>query len=152
MARFKQSDHMPYWLASRRVKSSRGTSTFVHFASSCKITAFSCFGDAESGASLGKISTCAGILLESLTNKMKKECRDPGLNRGPSDLQSDALPTELSRLSTYAIGLVVRLLDLEKSLDVKLKIIRTFVGSSIGRSAGRCSFGHPWLRKKLTTF
>ena len=29
------------------------------------------------------------------TNKL---CRDPGSNRGPSDLQSDALPTELSRL------------------------------------------------------
>ena len=28
----------------------------------------------------------------------KKDCRDPGLNQGPSDLQSDALPTELSRL------------------------------------------------------
>ena len=27
-------------------------------------------------------------------------CRDPGSNRGPSDLQSDALPTELSRLVT----------------------------------------------------
>ena len=27
----------------------------------------------------------------------QKYCRDPGLNRGPSDLQSDALPTELSR-------------------------------------------------------
>ena len=26
------------------------------------------------------------------------KCRDPGLNQGPSDLQSDALPTELSRL------------------------------------------------------
>ena len=26
------------------------------------------------------------------------QCRDPGSNRGPSDLQSDALPTELSRL------------------------------------------------------
>ena len=25
------------------------------------------------------------------------KCRDPGLNQGPSDLQSDALPTELSR-------------------------------------------------------
>jgi len=24
-------------------------------------------------------------------------CRDPGSNQGPSDLQSDALPTELSR-------------------------------------------------------
>ena len=28
----------------------------------------------------------------------KAKCRDPGSNRGPSDLQSDALPTELSRL------------------------------------------------------
>ena len=27
-----------------------------------------------------------------------KECRDPGSNWGPPDLQSDALPTELSRL------------------------------------------------------
>ena len=40
-------------------------------------------------------------------DKIKMECRDPGLftahgnppdlNQGPSDLQSDALPTELSR-------------------------------------------------------
>ena len=28
----------------------------------------------------------------------ESECRDPGSNRGPSDLRSDALPTELSRL------------------------------------------------------
>ena len=28
---------------------------------------------------------------------LKKDCRDPGSSRGPSDLQSDALPTELSR-------------------------------------------------------
>ena len=30
--------------------------------------------------------------------KLKKKCRDPGSNRGPLDLQSNALPTELSRL------------------------------------------------------
>ena len=30
--------------------------------------------------------------------RMKKLCRDPGSNRGPLDLQSNALPTELSRL------------------------------------------------------
>ena len=29
---------------------------------------------------------------------MQKQCRDPGSNRGPLDLQSNALPTELSRL------------------------------------------------------
>ena len=33
-----------------------------------------------------------------LAIQRKGTCRDPGLNRGPSDLQSDALPTELSRL------------------------------------------------------
>ena len=27
----------------------------------------------------------------------QNDCRDPGSNQGPSDLQSDALPTELSR-------------------------------------------------------
>ena len=30
-----------------------------------------------------------------------KKCRDPGSNRGPSDLRSDALPTELSRLPSH---------------------------------------------------
>ncbi len=29
---------------------------------------------------------------------ISKNCRDPGSNRGPLDLQSNALPTELSRL------------------------------------------------------
>jgi hypothetical protein len=29
--------------------------------------------------------------------KRLQKCRDPGSNQGPSDLQSDALPTELSR-------------------------------------------------------
>ena len=29
------------------------------------------------------------------------KCRDPGSNRGPSDLRSDALPTELSRQSPH---------------------------------------------------
>ena len=28
---------------------------------------------------------------------MENKCRDPGSNRGPLDLQSNALPTELSR-------------------------------------------------------
>ena len=30
-------------------------------------------------------------------NKSGQKCRDPGSNRGPLDLQSNALPTELSR-------------------------------------------------------
>ena len=47
----------------------------------------------------------ASLYISTIINKNKKECRDPGLNRGPSDLQSDALPTELSRL--LEDGLVV---------------------------------------------
>ena len=49
------------------------------------------------------------LTVELETKKQKKICRDPGLfrtrasspdlNQGPSDLQSDALPTELSRQS-----------------------------------------------------
>ena len=31
-------------------------------------------------------------------NICAQKCRDPGSNRGPLDLQSNALPTELSRL------------------------------------------------------
>ena len=33
----------------------------------------------------------------STIREQNYKCRDPGSNRGPSDLQSDALPTELSR-------------------------------------------------------
>ena len=39
-------------------------------------------------------------------NLMKDaKCRDPGSNRGPSDLQSDALPAELSRLVQNVVAL-----------------------------------------------
>ena len=38
------------------------------------------------------------VNLSLICLKMKeKQCRDQGSNQGPSDLQSDALPTELSR-------------------------------------------------------
>lgn len=36
---------------------------------------------------------------ESLHIKIKSSCRNPGSNQGPLDLQSNALPTELFRLS-----------------------------------------------------
>ena len=36
-----------------------------------------------------------------LKSRIFRKCRDPGSNRGSSDLQSDALPTELSRLWLY---------------------------------------------------
>jgi hypothetical protein len=37
-------------------------------------------------------------------NEKKEWCRDPGSNQGPSDLQSDALPTELSRRYTNGLN------------------------------------------------
>jgi hypothetical protein len=36
--------------------------------------------------------------------KVIKICRDPGSNRGPLDLQSNALPTELSQLLSDIVG------------------------------------------------
>ena len=45
-------------------------------------------------------ATLTSILISSHIHLhgMDFQCRDPGSNRGPSDLQSDALPTELSWL------------------------------------------------------
>ena len=44
------------------------------------------------------ISAILGEVRKKNRKKKKKICRDPGSNRGPLDLQSNALPTELSRL------------------------------------------------------
>ena len=38
------------------------------------------------------------ILAKIFSKNCWQKCRDPGSNRGPLDLQSNALPTELSRL------------------------------------------------------
>ena len=44
-------------------------------------------------------AACLAPLQACTTAKPRRwACRDPGSNRGPSDLQSDALPAELSRL------------------------------------------------------
>ena len=48
---------------------------------------------------------------EEYDQRREEQRRDPGSNQGPSDLQSDALPTELSRLtreyqSRYWMGTV----------------------------------------------
>jgi hypothetical protein len=37
------------------------------------------------------------------SKKLKNKWHDPGLNRGPADLQSVALPTELSRLGKLGL-------------------------------------------------
>ena len=44
----------------------------------------------------------------------RKECRDPGSNRGPLDLQSNALPTELSRLCWIFVSYVAGLFDRQR--------------------------------------
>ena len=41
---------------------------------------------------------------KTLGKKKKKKCRDPGSNQGPLDLQSNALPTELSRLPVVILA------------------------------------------------
>ena len=45
-----------------------------------------------------RASSRCGLLALYRFRTVVQNCRDPGLNQGPSDLQSDALPTELSRL------------------------------------------------------
>ena len=47
-------------------------------------------------------SNLAGAYFGHREKFVLKKCRDPGSNRGPLDLQSNALPTELSRLPLSA--------------------------------------------------
>ena len=59
---------------------------------------------------------CTNICVRLLGMRV---CRDPGSNRGPSDLQSDALPTELSRPRHGASGyLCNRGSDFNRGKDV----------------------------------
>ena len=41
------------------------------------------------------------VWLEKKCSDKSSTCRDPGSNQGPLDLQSNALPTELSRLESF---------------------------------------------------
>ena len=51
-------------------------------------------------------AACLAPLQACTTAKPRRwACRDPGSNRGPSDLQSDALPAELSRLLGREAGI-----------------------------------------------
>ena len=63
--------------------------------------------------------------LELLYIFNKKECRNPGLNRGPLDLQSNALPTELLRpLSILIFTLLKDPLYLLSSFNLLHLLIR----------------------------
>ena len=65
---------------------------------------------------------CSDVFKELTTERKKKNCRDPGSNRGPSDLQSDALPSELSRhADTYLWIIVPFELDLHVYMLIKGK-------------------------------
>ena len=55
-------------------------------------------------------------------------CRDPGLNQGPSDLQSDALPTELSRLTLVGKAAFLSILQCIFNANVSSAISRAFIG------------------------
>ncbi len=44
-----------------------------------------------------RFRSAAGLGKKKIEWGREKKCRNPGLNQGPSDLQSDALPTELFR-------------------------------------------------------
>ena len=50
---------------------------------------------------VGSNPTAVTCCCEREENMITSACRDPGLSWGPSDLQSDALPTELSRFEIY---------------------------------------------------
>jgi hypothetical protein len=54
--------------------------------------------------------------------KAEKEWHDPGLNRGPADLQSVALPTELSRLGKIGLlSMVVSVHDVGHKDDPRAR-------------------------------
>ena len=54
---------------------------------------------------------CPGALAQKEMAK-SEWCHDPGLNQGPSDLQSDALPTELSRHNGSNVSWIVVTVEL----------------------------------------
>ena len=60
-----------------------------------------------------------------------KTCRDPGSNQGPSDLQSDALPTELSRRQNVHYNPAHKMRNLPPS---KLAIPFIYIFNNITRS------------------
>ena len=60
------------------------------------------------------IMTICSLIIHSLSNKLeigmwiKKHCLSQGSNQGPSDLQSDALPTELPKhISTCNVDKII---------------------------------------------
>ena len=97
---------MPGFDAPSRAPSRACTCARVFGWRACPATVRACKGRAGAAArchmtSPGTQNSAAGLCgskVRSSNNHARANCRDPGSNRGPSDLRSDALPTELSRL------------------------------------------------------
>ena len=68
-------------------------------------------------------SNLAGAYFCQSGKFVSQKCRDPGSNRGPLDLQSNALPTELSPLT---VSVICKINDHTKLIFIK--ILRTVKG------------------------
>ena len=90
-----------------------GFSSFDHFA---EIVGRHCIEARRLFFVLRSLTKVSGSILGTL-----KICRDPGLNQGPSDLQSDALPTELSRLCILSSRFLCHGIDYEKQFKIVSK-------------------------------
>ncbi len=69
--------------------------SLLHKVKVTRVCGRDCFGFSQFGRRAVRKHENIAIIV--LLEKVKI-CRDPGSNRGPLDLQSNALPTELSRL------------------------------------------------------
>ena len=83
-----------------------------------------------------------------LREKKKKKCRDPGSNQGPLDLQSNALPTELSRL-VNTIMATYMYMYMCMCMYNKLHVHALYLG--LKASAAMWTLAPVWARKWATT-
>ena len=65
--------------------------------------------------------------------RIVKKCRDLGSSRGPSDLRSGALPTELSRLSKWGDRLAIQVAPCRCSLISRLTYQAMHIPCSLSR-------------------
>ena len=102
----------------------------------------------------GSLETCC--MSSQISQSFYENCREPGSNRGPSDLQSDALPAELSRLVRNAVALTAgALLLIEASAALscarRLHIRSSWAAQALAISFGR-DIGHAETRDRTGDF
>ena len=93
----------PYWWSGTCGCGKFGRGRFISATTHmCRIRRLKCGCNACVCVYACVVCTCACVCVEgvyvSLCMCAASACRGPGSNRGPSDLQSDALPVEVSRL------------------------------------------------------